>query len=307
MPINLTSPCCLLLGLADIGGAAHQLGLALSYPPVQLAAQPSSLLLITGGRADLAYGQAERFLAAHGLPPQGEIEIELAVPSHMGLGSAGMLGLSVARALAELHGLPAELAALAQALGLRPEQALERQAFAQGGLLLVAPDGSLARRHAFAPADDERDWIWVLVLPRVRPGIPNTLEDDRRAALRAAARHLSAESGALLAGELWPAAERDDIAAFGQALEQFQQLNYDALRLSGQPHALSADETRALNIMRAGGAVACGRAIGGMALYALVRGGPASRTLRRALTDDLGYFGGTVMASLAAAHGATLA
>ncbi len=305
--LNLSSPACLLLGLADIDGATHQLGLALSYPPVQLTARPSGLLLITGGRADLAYQQAERFLAAHDRPLQGEIEIELAVPSHMGLGSAGMLGLSVARALAELHGLPAgDPAALAEALGLRPEEALERQAFAQGGLLLVAPDGSLTRRHAFAPDDDERDWVWVLVLPRVRPGTSDTLEVDRRAALRAAARHLSAETGALLAGALWPAAEHGDIAAFGQALEQFQQLNYDALRLSGQPHALSADEARALNIMRAGGALACGRIIGGMGLYALVRGGPASRTLRRALTDDLGYFGGTVMASLAAPVGATL-
>lgn len=307
MPFNLTSPACLLLGLASVGGVTHQLGIALTYPPVQLAAQPSGLLLITGGRADLAYQQAERFLTAHGLPHQGEIEIELAVPSYMGLGSAGMLGMSVACALAKLNELPSDSpAALAEAVGLRAEQALERQAFAQGGLLLVRPDGSLALHHSVADGGDERDWVWVLVLPRVRPADPDTLEDDRRAALHAAARHLSAESGALVTGALWPAAARDEIEAFGQALEQIQQFNYDALRLDGQPHILSADEQRTLNIMRANGAVACGRALGGMGLYALVRGGPASRTLRRALTDDLGYFGGTVMASLAAPSGATL-
>lgn len=306
MIVNLTSPACLLLGLAEIDGAACQLGVALQYPPVQLTARQSGLLLITGGRADLAFRQAERILAHFGLPQQGEIEIELAVPSHMGLGSDGMLGLSVARTLAELHGVSADPAALAEAAGLLHEQAIERQAFAQGGLLLVGPDGAALRHHTFPAGDEQDDWVWVLVLPRVPGSTPDTLEADRRAALQAAAHHLSAETGVLATGALWPAAERGDSAAFAQALEQIQQLNYDALRLAEQPHTLSDDEWRILNIMRASGALVCGRAIGGLGLYALVHGGPASRTLRRALTDDLGYFGGTVMASLAAVHGATL-
>jgi hypothetical protein len=41
-------------------------------------------------------------------------------------------------------------------------------------------------------------------------------------------------------------------------------------------------------------------------LYALVRGGGPSRAMRRALTDQLGIFGGNVMASIADNAGARL-
>jgi hypothetical protein len=60
--------------------------------------------MVSGARADLARRQAEHFFRHHHLPAQAEIEIELAIPQYMGLGSAAMLGLTVARALATLHG-----------------------------------------------------------------------------------------------------------------------------------------------------------------------------------------------------------
>src|SRR5262249_42630649 len=59
----------------------------------------------------------ERGLAGEG--SQAEIEIELAIPQFMGLGSAAMLGLSVARALSMLRALPTDDAAgLARVVGL---------------------------------------------------------------------------------------------------------------------------------------------------------------------------------------------
>src|SRR6266496_1246725 len=106
MQVELTSPACLLLGVANVDGQPCQLGVTLQYPPIQLAAHSADTLLITGGRADLAYQQAERFLQHNNLPRRGEIEIELAIPSFMGLGSAAMLGMSMAGTFAALNGLP---------------------------------------------------------------------------------------------------------------------------------------------------------------------------------------------------------
>ncbi len=305
MQLKLTSPCCLLLGMADIDGRTHQLGVALTYPPIEIEARRSALLLITGGRADLAYRQAERFLEHHGLPRQGEIEIELAIPSFMGLGSAGMLGLSVARTLAELGELPADDAqALASAAGLGADEALETHAFAHGGLLLVDDAGGLARRVPIAHAGEDAAWVWVLVLPRVPSGAVESLEAERRAELRAAARHLGA--GRASCEQLFGAAERDDIAAFAAALGEIQQLNDDALRLAETPHPLDDAEARLLAIMRGHGALVCGRALGGLALYGLIQGAGPSRALRRALTAELGFFGGSVIGSVCSPHGATL-
>jgi predicted sugar kinase len=311
MSIELATPSCLLLGLVRFDGQVYQLGITLEYPPIQLRARASAVLSITGGRADLARRQAERFTSPLPLSPQerepgGEVEIELAIPQFMGLGSGAMLGLSVARALAALHGLPAEVPALAAAVGLDADEALELQAFAQGGLLLVDSAGAVRRRHEIPQHDEDADWVFVLVLPHVPAGTSETLETDLRQALGASAGHLSAKTGDMLARELWPALERDDIAAFAQALMAIQALNHTALVDAGRPLHLSVEEQAILDIMRDGGAQACGRAIAGLGLYGLIKGGGPSRALRRALTAHLGYFGGTVMATLCDNHGAKL-
>jgi predicted sugar kinase len=306
MPIEITAPACLLLGLAQVEGQTCQLAITLQYPPIQLLARESAALAITGGRADLARRQAERFFERHRLPQQAEIEIELAIPQFMGLGSAAMLGLSVARALAVLHGQPAEVAALASALGLTSDEALEARAFAQGGLLLVDGAGGVRRRHEIAHHNEDDDWVFVLVLPHVAAGTPATLEADLRRALSASARNLSAETGDILGRDLWPALEHDDIAQFARALMALQALNQAALADAGQPLHLSTEEQAILEIMRAGDALAWGRTIAGLGLYGLIKGGGPSRALRRALTAHVGYFGGTVMATLCDNRGARL-
>ncbi|KPV45766.1 hypothetical protein SE17_44070, partial [Kouleothrix aurantiaca] len=169
---------------------------ALQHPPIQLDARSAAQLLATGGRADLANQQAARAVEQLSLPAQGDIEIELAIPSLMGLGSAGMLGLSVAQALLALHDQPAtDAAALADAAGLSRPEALELHAFAHGGLLQVAADGQLLRRAEIAH-DEDNAWVWVLVLPRLTVGADETLEAQRRGALLAAT--ASADDGAAL-------------------------------------------------------------------------------------------------------------
>jgi predicted sugar kinase len=338
MQLELTSPACLLLGLVPLDGQICQLGVTLCYPPIELLARAAPALAITGGRADLAYRQAERCYAywrGEASPPrspawerepgdgeqtlprspagergvggegQAEIEIELAIPAFMCMGSGALLGLSVARALAALHGHPAEDALqLAQAVDLNSEEALEAHAFALGGLLLVDGDGALRRRQPIADHDEAEDWVFVLALPRVPPGTPEALEAQRRQALRAAAARLDPDTGRVCTAQLWPAVERDDIAAFASALMAVQAANYAALAQAGQPIELSEEERAILEIMRAGGALAWGRCISGLGLYGLIKGGGPSRELRRRITEQQGYFGAAVMATLCDNHGA---
>jgi predicted sugar kinase len=306
--LELTAPACLLLGMANVEGQACQLGVTLQYPPIQLAARSSDTLLITGGRADLAYQQAERFLQYNNLPRQGEVEIELAIPSFMGLGSAPMMGMSVAGTFATLNRLSVDdNPALARAAGLlADDETLEARAFTQGGLLLVDRHGQALRRFAIPPRGDEGDWVWVLVLPRVPADTPGTLEADRRVALHEASVQLAGETGQIATAELWPAAEHDDVAAFAQVLERIQTHNDDALDRSGRLPELSDADRQILAVMRENGALVCGRIPTGLGLYALIRGGGPSRSMRRALTDLLGIFGGTVMASICDNNGARL-
>ena len=304
--IELTTPNCLVLGLVDLDSAIGQLGITLQYPPIQMLARDADALQITGGRADLAAQQATRFFEHHNLAPRGEIEIELAVPQFMGLGSAAMMGLTVARALAALHGLPHDDAqALARSVELADDEALEMHAFAQGGVLLVDDSGALRQRSQIAHDTEKDDWVWVFVLPRVPAGTREILEHERRVALHAAAAHLDPAATQRATNDMWSAVEQDDIVAFARALDGLRAANDNALDRAGALIAPSDDEQQVLEMMRAGGALHAGRTLTGLALYGLIEGGGPSRELRRTLTTQLGYFGGTVMATLADNQGAT--
>ncbi len=291
--IEIVAPACLALAAARIDGRPALLGVALRHPPVHLTARPWEQLSVSGARADLAFRQAADVLdalALSGAGGEGDLEIELAIPSLMGLASSPILGLSVARGLALLHARPADdVAALAHAAGLGPGEGLAMQAFSGGGLLLADAAGAARRRLALDRRDETRDWVFVLALPRPPAGTPATTEQERLAALWRAAAALDGRAEELVAGRLWPAAEADDIAAFAAALAELQSLV--------APPALSAEEQALLAIMRAGGALACGRAPTGLGIYGLVRGAAASQGLCRDLAARMGHMGGSVLAS----------
>ena len=98
-PIEIISPCLLHLGFVWHKQQVCELGVALQLPLIQFTAKPAPQLSISGARAQVALSAAEYFLHKHHLPLEGEIEIESAIPAHMGLGSDAMLRASTVRAL----------------------------------------------------------------------------------------------------------------------------------------------------------------------------------------------------------------
>jgi predicted sugar kinase len=311
MIVHITAPSSLLLGLARLeAGTLAWLGITLQHPPIAIDAQPAAALGVTGARADLARAQAQLVMQRLNLPP-AEVEIEMGIPRYLGLGSDPMTGLAVARILALLAESPEldDAPALATALGLASRDALAVYGFAHGGLLLMPAETEAGawpaplRCYQLAH-DDEHAWVWVLHWPDTPPGTPPTLEADRMAQLLAAAPHLSAETGRLVEEELWPALERDDLAAFGQALTKFQALNREALAAAGTPALSAPDTDGALRVLHENGAVAVGESAAGLARFGLIRGGPASVVLRKRLVEYVGYEGGTVMASVCDNQGA---
>jgi predicted sugar kinase len=284
MPIEITSPCCLHLGLARAeDGALSELGLTLQHPPIQLAARPAAQLSVVGPRADIAAAEAAR------LNLTGEIEIELAIPANMGLGSNAMMACAVHGSL--------------DPKGLQDPSGLHAHAFVGGGLLLVRDDGLLKRRAAIAHAHEDDTWVFVLVLPKEPDDLTEAFEADWRSQLIGFARHLPHGMDAEVA-VLFDAVERDDSNAFAVALSHIHAANEAALATSGHARALTDQDRDILGFMRANGAAFAARALTGLGLYGLVKGGPASRTLRKALTQHLGYFGPLVMASICDNHGA---
>jgi predicted sugar kinase len=318
MVIELGAPASLPLGLVQVAeagvGKTCLLGITLQHPPVYLFCRAARRLQITGARADCAYRHARRFLSSWQGHSGAEVQIELAIPAFMGLGSDALLGLSVARGLSWLHGMPDnDTPTLTQALDLAPAHMLEICGFDRGGLLLVDTQAALAgqplpvvRRHEITHPE-QKAWAFVFHFPRVTPDISPLLEQTRLNTLVNAAPYLNAmddSSSNIVNDMLWPAVQQNDLRTFARALMTVQQGNQAALERAGTPQPFTAEEQAILDTMRDGGALAWGRSAGGLALYGLVEGATASRALRRRLRHQVGRYGGRVMATITDNDGA---
>ncbi len=314
MKLEVIGPASLPLGIVPVEHEGRVVpclaGVTLQHPPIHIIAERHQELLITGARADRAYEHAAAFVNYHHTSMRAELQIELAIPSFMGLGSDALLGLCVAQSLAWSNNLPLDdTLALARAIGLDAEYALEIWGFDQGGLLLVDAD-AIARgtlppilRRQTIEHPDKKAWVFVMVFPRVPPETPKTFERDHLRALLDSRTHLDRD--ALPAGRaFWSAAENDNLPAFAEALRELQQINQHIFKRAGvQPETTTIDR-QTFDIMRDHGALVWGKSAAGMACYALIEGARASIDLRTRLRADLGPFGGAVMAAIASNTGA---
>ncbi len=289
MQIEMTVPSYLHLGYVHANSpdnAMCELGITLQHPQIQLVARPAPTLSVSGARAELAYQQAQ----AVGLT--GEIEIETAIPAHMGLGSDDMLGASMKRVHTAWHvGHPSF------------RMTLPQRAFAQGGLLLNDDDGLLQSRAAIAHQREDESWVFVLVLPKEPDDIADNFEAQQQRLLRKSTQHLTRS---LNAQTVFDAVQRDDFGGFATALADIHAANEAALAASGNSITLTHEASDILTFMRANGAALAHQTLTGLGLYGLVKGGPASRNLRAALTQRLSYFGPLVMATICDNEGARI-
>jgi predicted sugar kinase len=314
MRIDIAAPASLVLGLVRFDDPAIPgpclLGVTLQHPPVNLAAVRSSGLKVSGPRAEAGLAYLQQVQAAWGISGGLEVDIDLAIPTQLGLGSDAVLGLSLARALAWASDRPPEdTPALARALDLGPGHGLETWGFDRGGLLLVdaqaGPDGPpVLRRRAEIAHPDKEAWAFHLVLHRPPDDSPETLEADRLASLLAASEHLSPETGRLVDEKLWPAVEADDIEAFGAAVMSLQRLNDEALAKAGVTRPVTDQMQQLVEAMKEEGALAWGVMATGLGQFAMIRGRVATQALRLKLIHTIGLEGGTAIATIADNQGA---
>lgn len=298
MILEIATPASLFLGLIEAADGPALLTLAVQHPPVQLYAQAQRRLHITGPRAHIAHAHALRFLQHHRLSRLGEIEIELAIPAFMGLNGDAMLGLATAQALAWAHDLPdwKSVPQLAAALGLPPSRNGEIAAYQAGGLTLTGMRHPAEHRvpvlRRAEIAHPERDaWAFVLYFPQPPENTPETYEDERLQTCL----QTGAPAPASLAEDIFAAVQNNDLAAFGQGLMSLRQRT---------PHSVAQDSQAILDLMGQSGAFAWGQCLTGYGLWALVKGGDASRALRKKISDHVGFFGGRVMATITDNRGA---
>src|SRR5256714_7318945 len=175
--VFVEAPARLHFGVLDLRGDLGRrfggIGAAVPAPSLLLEARPAPSLTAEGPDAARVLEFARRFARHHTVELRVGFRVHHAIPSHTGLGSGTQLALAVARAAAELTGLPTEVAALARAVDRGVRSGVGAWTFAHGGLVLEGGRADHAGRvapllaHLAFPAA----WRCIVAVPQGPPGL----------------------------------------------------------------------------------------------------------------------------------------
>ncbi len=280
-------------GVLDLGGSLGRRfggrGAAIPSPSLLLEASPAPEVTAAGPDALRVEAFARRFLAHHGLSGGARLTVHRAIPPHSGLGSGTQLGLSVARALAELYRLPTDAPGLARAVSRGGRSAIGTWSFAYGGFIVEG--GHRPREVTVAPLlgryEVPESWRCVVAVPPGEPGLSGEAESTAFERLPAPPERDPERVAHLVLMQLLPSLVEGDLAGFGAALTTIQ-------RLTGAWFAVSQGGIFAPGLgpeliarMAEWGAAGVGQSSWGPAVYGLVEGADRGRALAKRVTAAL--------------------
>ena len=309
--ILVEAPARLHFGVLDLRGRLGRcfggLGAAIPSPSLLIEVKPATQIAAEGPDADRAMEFANRWLAYHKIPGGAHLRIHRAIPSHSGLGSGTQLGLAVASALSELHGLAADPLELARSVGRGKRSAIGTWTFALGGFIVeggrkpgserIAP---LLARFAIAPT-----WRCVVAVPHGGRGLSGEAEAEAFERLPPPPDREVERVAHLVLMQLLPALVEADLPSFGDALSAVQRITgawfaaqQGGIFAPGPTEQLIAELARL-------GAVGVGQSSWGPAAYGIVDSDDAAAELASQVSRLLGP-GGEVFRGAFAAQGARI-
>ena len=284
-------------GVLDLRGDRGRwfggLGAAAPAPTVLLEAAPATHVTAEGPDAERASAFAVRFLHHHRIDAGAALRVHTALPAHAGLGSGTQLALAVARALAELYDLDRDPSRLALAVGRGRRSAIGTWTFAGGGLVVEGgkPRGQDDCGPLIARLPFPASWRCVVAVPRTPPAISGAEEMAVFERLPPPTRDEVEHVAHLVLMVLLPALAEGDLASFGAALTEVQQVTGKWWEtVQGAPFAKGLPE-QLVGCLIESGAAGVGQSSWGPAVYGIVDGPAAGAKLAAKVRDVLGDAG----------------
>ncbi|HEV7702826.1 MAG TPA: beta-ribofuranosylaminobenzene 5'-phosphate synthase family protein [Gemmatimonadaceae bacterium] len=296
--VRIEAPARLHFGMLDLRGSLGRrfggIGAGVFDPSLVIEVERAEAVEAEGAEAQRAAEFATRYLASQGIGEGVRIVIRRAIPGHSGLGSGTQLALAVARGIAELYDLPTDTGALAATVGRARRSAIGTWLFDGGGFVVEGGrrDDSELIAPLLARLSIPETWRCVVALPRnAQKGVSGDPEAQAFRELPAPPLREVEHVAHLLVMSLLPALVDGDIAAFGSAITEIQQINGGWFApAQGGPFASGAS-TELINKMGAWGAAGVGQSSWGPAVYGIVDGDAAAAELAanaRALLNGAG-------------------
>jgi beta-ribofuranosylaminobenzene 5'-phosphate synthase len=307
--IFVEAPARLHFGVLDLRGRLGRsfggLGAAIPCPSLLLEAAPARGVAAHGPDAERAAEFARRFSEYHQLSSGARLTVHRAIPSHAGLGSGTQLGLSVARAMAELNGLSTDPIELARAVGRGKRSAIGTWTFALGGFIVEGGRrlGSEEMAPLLARFAIPDSWRCVVAVPRGPRGLSGDAEARAFEQLPTPPDGEVERVSHLVLMQLLPALVEGDLSSFGGALSAVQRITGAWFAAQQGGVFAPGPSERLVTDMAAWGAAGVGQSSWGPAVYGLVESELGARDLADRVRQTLGP-GGEVFEGGFAAHGA---
>lgn len=289
--IRVRAPARLHLGFLDLDGAIGRrfgsIGLAVDRPETELTLKRSAHHEAHGLESARALALLKKF--AGDMPDTGyAVEVLKAIPAHAGLGSGTQLALAIGAAIARMEGRtlsPEDLAPLGER-GARSGIGLS--AFASGGFIVDGGKGADDRPPPLTVrCDFPADWRIMLILEKSGAGVSGEAEATAFANLPGFPQSSAAHICHLVLMKLIPGLKETDLAAFGSALTEIQQIvgGYFASKQGGSVWTSPA-VGRLAHRMRDLGARGIGQSSWGPTGFAFVDTPDAAQRLYDSLVEE---------------------
>jgi len=225
--VRVEAPARLHLGFVDVSGSLGRrfgsLGLTLEEFSTALSLRRAETFDVHGPDAQRAGGYLRRLLDVHDPPTSVALQMQRAIPEHVGLGSGTQLALAVGKAFGALFDLPVSVRELAARLDRGARSGIGIGAFEEGGFVVDGGRG-LAGGHppVISRMHFPDSWRVLLVFDRVERGLFGEAERAAFRAMQAFPQQRAAHLAHLVLMRLMPALVEEDFASFAAAIGEIQ-------------------------------------------------------------------------------------
>ncbi len=225
--VNVDTPARLHLGFLDLSGSLGRrfgsLGLSIEAFRTQLRVVRARKLGATGPGAERAMGYAERMLDALGVKDRVSIQLDTAIPDHLGLGSGTQMALAVSRAIADLFVIDRSTRELAALLQRGARSGIGIGAFDDGGFLLdggVGKDGQVP--PVIARLSFPEQWRILLIMDARGQGLHGRREIEAFRRLPPFSADLAAHLCHLTLMKILPGLQRGELQPVAEGIAELQ-------------------------------------------------------------------------------------
>jgi len=225
--VSVIAPARLHMGFIDLSASLGRnfgsIGVALNEISTRLSITKSAELKVNGPSAERALKCAKRLCDELNVLDQIDIDIETAIPEHVGLGSGTQMALAIGSALNGFYDLGLSTREIAKLTDRGKRSGIGIGVFEQGGLVV---DGGRGVQTITPPVISHMDipeqWRFILVFDQRGQGLHGDQEINAFKKLPVFPHQEAARLCYLLLMQGLPAIAEKNIALFGDVITQLQ-------------------------------------------------------------------------------------